>query len=42
MMRAVRAAALLFAFSLAAGEYPRSLSAYPGSTPVIDGTLSPY
>lgn len=37
-----RAAALLAAclFTLAAGEFPKSLNAFPGSTPKIDGVLS--
>jgi solute:Na+ symporter, SSS family len=32
---------LLAAFSSQAGEFPRELSAYPGSTPKLDGRISP-
>ena len=32
---------LLLAALLSAGEYPRGLRAYPGSTPNLDGTLTP-
>ena len=35
------AAVLLSSASIAAGEFPRSLSAFPGKTPVVDGRLSP-
>src|SRR5438477_7901852 len=32
---------LLLAATLRAGEFPRTLSAYPGKTPVLDGVISP-
>lgn len=35
------AALSLLALPLPAGEFPRSLEAYAGSTPTIDGTISP-
>jgi len=34
-------AALLSAGLLAGGEFPRTLSAYPGRTPVLDGRIAP-
>lgn len=37
----VLAAALLFAATLAGGEFPRTLDAYRGTTPVLDGTIAP-
>ena len=42
-MRVAQAFLPVFLFSLVAraGEYPRTLYAYPGLTPVIDGILSP-
>ena len=32
---------LLLSLTLSAGEYPRTLEAYPGGTPKLDGVLSP-
>lgn len=32
---------LISALSLCAGEYPRTIYAYPGLTPILDGILSP-
>lgn len=40
-MRAVPIAILLAALSARAGEFPRTLEAYRGSTPRVDGILSP-
>ena len=32
---------LLFGVTLGAGEFPKSLAAFPGKTPLLDGVLSP-
>jgi SSS family solute:Na+ symporter len=38
---AILAVLLLAGLTLNAGEFPRALRAYPGTTPTVDGTLSP-
>ncbi len=40
-MGKVLAAVLIASLSLTAGEYPRELNAYPGTTPKLDGVISP-
>ena len=40
-MGKVLAAVLMASCMLTAGEYPRELNAYPGSTPKLDGVISP-
>ncbi len=41
MIRRLAAALFVCAFVSAAGDFPRTLNAFPGSTPKIDGVLSP-
>lgn len=40
-MKAAPAGLLLLATLLPAGEFPRTLEAFPGRTPVLDGVISP-
>ena len=40
-MKTLAATLLLFCVTLGAGEFPKSLAAFPGKAPQLDGVLSP-